>query len=76
MPAPAKDSSSLTLEIDVATSLALGRATTRAVCQISGEAQAAMLRALESEARMQESQGGPVGELVAALIGAYAEELK
>jgi hypothetical protein len=76
MPAAAIDPSRLTLEIDVATSLALSRATTRAVSQLSRDAQAAVVRALESEARVQETQGGPVGELVAALISAYADELK
>jgi hypothetical protein len=63
-------------EIDIATSLALSRATTRAVSQISGDAQQAMLRALAREAEAQQAHGGPVGELVAALIAAYAEELK
>jgi hypothetical protein len=64
------------LAIDIATSLALSRATTRAVTQISGDAQQAMLRALAREAEAQQAHGGPVGELVAALIAAYAEELK
>ena len=75
MTAAPKDSASA-LEIDVATSLALSRATTLAVSQISAEAKTAIVRALEKEARVQEAQGGPVSELVAALVAAYAQDLK
>ena len=66
----------LALEIDVQTSLALSRATTRAVCAISAHAQRAMVYALEKEIKVQETQGGPVGELVAKLIAGYAQDLK
>ena len=70
------DPSTLATEIDVATSLALSRATTRAVSRLSADAQAAVVRELTVEAATQEAQGGPVGELVAALIAGYADELK
>jgi hypothetical protein len=78
MPAPAHDDAAhaAALEIDVATSLALTRATTRAVSRLSADAQREMLSALKKEAQVQQAHGGPVGELVAALIAAYAEELK
>ena len=77
MPAAAPQApNDIALEIDVATSLALSRATTRAVAQLSGEARQAMLGALAREAEAQETHGGPVGQLVAALIAAYADELK
>ncbi|MFL5297816.1 MAG: hypothetical protein ACJ798_15685 [Phenylobacterium sp.] len=64
------------LEIDVQTSLALSRATTRAISALSAEAQRAMVAALEKEVRVQQMQGGRVGELVAALIAAHVDELK
>lgn len=76
MPAAPAESQKIALEIDVATSLALSRATTRAVSQISKQAKDAMVRALETEAQMQHDHGGPVGELIAALIAAHAQELK
>jgi hypothetical protein len=77
MPATApQEPASLALEIDTATSLALSRATSRAVCRLSAEAQRAVVRELEREAAVQETQGGPVGELVSALIKAFADELK
>ena len=77
MPASASQEpiSNIALEIDVQTSLALSRATTRAVCAISPDAQRAMVRALEKEAAMQHAQGGPVGELVSVLIGGHAQDL-
>ena len=77
-PAPAPDDAATTaaLEIAVATSLALSRATTRAVSRLSADAQRLMLAALAREAEAQQAHGGPVGELVAALIAAYADELK
>jgi hypothetical protein len=65
----------IALEIDVQTSLALSRATTRAVCAISSDAQRAMVHALQKEAQLQHAQGGPVGELVAALIAGHAQDL-
>jgi hypothetical protein len=65
----------IALEIDVQTSLALSRAATRAVCAISSDAQRAMVSALEKEAQMQQAQGGPVGELVAALLAGHAQDL-
>jgi hypothetical protein len=76
-PAPSSQDSvaNIALEIDVQTSLALSRATTRAVCAISQDAQRAMVSALEREARLQHAQGGPVGELVAALIAGHAQDL-
>ena len=64
------------LEIDVATSLALSRAATRAVSGLSSDARQAMARALGREAEVQAMHGGPVGELVAALIKAHAQDLK
>ena len=75
-PKPESVRPNLALEIDVQTSLALSRATTRAVCAISAHAQRAMVYALEKEIKVQETQGGPVGELVAKLIAGYAQDLK
>ncbi|HEY0435124.1 MAG TPA: hypothetical protein VGC92_00690 [Phenylobacterium sp.] len=74
-PSPQEPVANIALEIDVQTSLALSRATTRAVCAISPAAQEAMVRSLKREAEMQQVQGGPVGELVAALIAGHAEDL-
>jgi len=65
----------IALEIDVQTSLALSRATSRAVCAISADAKRAMVTALTREAELQQAQGGPVGELVAALLAGHAEDL-
>ena len=65
----------IALEIDVQTSLALSRAASRAVCAISADAKLAMVTALQREAQLQEAQGGPVGELVAALIAGHAQDL-
>ncbi len=77
MPAAAPDNpASLALEIDTATSLALSRATSRAVSRLSADAQKAVLRELQKEIEVQQAHGGPVAELVAALINAYADELK
>jgi len=76
VPAANDAANAAALEIDVATSLALSRATTRALSRLSADAQRAMLAALEREAEVQQAHGGPVGELVAALIAAYAEDLK
>lgn len=77
MPAtsPQESVANIALEIDVQTSLALSRATSRAVCAISADAQRAMVTALKREAQLQEVQGGPVGELVAALIAGHAQDL-
>lgn len=77
MPAPLPQNTvaNIALEIDVQTSLALSRATTRAVCAISSDAQRAMLSALRKEAQVQQAQGGPVGELVAALINGHAQDI-
>ena len=74
--APAGPVASIALEIDVQTSLALSRATSRAVCAISPAAQAAMVTALEKEAEVQHAHGGPVGELVAALLAGHLQDLK
>ena len=68
--------SSLALEIDVQTALALSRATTRAVTEISPKAHRAMMDALGLEAATQEAQGGPVAELVAALIKGHLNLLR
>jgi hypothetical protein len=65
----------IALEIDVQTSLALSRAATRAVCTLSSDAQRAMIHALEKEAQLQQAEGGPVGELVAALIAGHVHDL-
>jgi hypothetical protein len=62
-------------DVDVATSLAISRATSRVVSRLSADAQSALARELAREAEVQELHGGPVGELVAALIGAFASEL-
>jgi hypothetical protein len=64
------------LEIDDQTALALSRATTRAVTAISPKAHRAMMDALGMEAAVQQAQGGPVAELVAALIRGYLDQLK
>lgn len=75
-PALARDiTPSVALEIDVQTALALSRATTRAVTQISPTAHRAMMDALGLEAATQQAQGGPVAELVAALIEGHAADL-
>ncbi|HEV7383321.1 MAG TPA: hypothetical protein VGN89_00470 [Phenylobacterium sp.] len=66
---------SVALEIDVQTALALSRATTRAVCAISPKAHREMMDALGVEAAMQQTQGGPVAELVATLIKGHLNEL-
>ena len=80
MPAhPAHDLDALpqvALEIDVQTALALSRATSRAVTAISPKAHRAMMDALGVEAATQEAQGGPVAELVAALIKGHLDQLK
>ena len=62
-------------EIDIQTSLALGRATTRAVSAISADAKQAMVAALEREALVQAEHGGQVGQLVAALIAGHLQDL-
>jgi hypothetical protein len=64
------------LEIDVQTALALSRATSRAVIAISPKAHRAMMDALGVEAASQELQGGPVAELVAALIRGHLDQMK
>ncbi len=74
--APAEPVASIALEIDVQTSLAISRAASRAVCAISSAAQAAMVSALEKEAQIQHAHGGPVGELVAALLAGHVQDLK
>ncbi|MDB5423345.1 MAG: hypothetical protein JWQ29_761, partial [Phenylobacterium sp.] len=58
----------IALEVDVQTALALSRATSRAVTAISPKAHRAMMDALGVEAAVQQAHGGPVAELVAALI--------
>jgi hypothetical protein len=72
-PAPLVDTA---LTLDVQTALALSRATTRAVTAISPKAHRAMMDALGVEAAVQQAQGGPVGELVAALIKGHLNLLK
>ena len=73
---PANDSpTSLALEIDVQTALALSRATTRAISAISPHARQEMIEALKREVRIQHTQGGPVAELVAALIEGHAADI-
>ena len=73
---PANDSpTSLALEIDVQTALALSRATTRAISAISPHARQEMIEALKREVRIQHTQGGPVVELVAALIEGHAADI-
>jgi hypothetical protein len=64
------------LEIDVQTALALSRATSRAVIAISPKAHRAMMDALGVEAAAQEAQGGPVAELVSALLKGHLDQLK
>jgi hypothetical protein len=80
MPAhPAPDPAAVptvALEIDVQTALALSRATSRAVIAISPKAHRAMMDALGVEAATQEAQGGPVADLVAALIKGHLDQLK
>ena len=76
---PARDSATvptLALEIDVQTALAISRATAQAVIAISPKAHRAMMDALGVEAATQEVQGGPVAELVAALIRGHLDQLK
>ena len=75
-PQPQDPVATLALEIDVQTSLALSRATTRAVCAISPAAHLALVAAIEKEAQVQHEHGGPVGELVAALLAGHVEDLK
>lgn len=79
MPRPAKslpDVADTALTLDVQTALALSRATTRAVTAISPKAHRAMMDALAIEAAQQQAQGGPVAELVAALIKGHLNLLK
>ena len=80
MPSSASQSvepiATVALEIDVQTALALSRATSRAVIAISPKAHRAMMDALGVEAATQEVQGGPVAELVAALIRGHLDQLK
>jgi hypothetical protein len=77
LPALASDSApSMALEIDVQTALALSRATSRAVTAISPKAHRAMMDAIGMEAAVQEAHGGPVGELVAALLKGHLDQLK
>ena len=64
------------LEIDVQTALALSRATSRAVIAISPKAHRAMMDAIGLEAAAQDVQGGPVAELVAALLRGHLDQLK
>lgn len=66
----------MALEIDVQTALALARATSRAMIAISPKAHRAMMDALGLEAASQEAQGGPVAELVAALLRGHLDQLK
>jgi hypothetical protein len=66
----------IALDIDVQTALALSRATARAVIAISPKAHRAMMDALGVEAATQEAHGGPVSELVAALIRGHLDHLK
>jgi hypothetical protein len=77
LPARAIDCTpSIALEVDVQTALALSRATTRAVTQISPKAHRAMMDSLGLEAATQQAQGGPVAELVAALIKGHLDQLR
>lgn len=64
------------LEIDVQTALALSRATTRAMTAISPTAHRAIMDALGLEAAAQQIQGGPVAELVAALLKGHLDQLR
>ena len=75
LPAP-QPNPNFALEVDIQTALALSRATTRAVTSISPKAHRAMMDALGVEAAVQHSQGGPVAELVAALILGHLDQLK
>jgi hypothetical protein len=75
---PARNASptpSIALEVDVQTALALSRATSRAVTAISPKAHRAMMDALGVEAAVQQAHGGPVAELVAALIRGHLDNL-
>jgi len=74
-PAPSP-AANVALELDVQTALALARATTRAVTTLSPKAHRAMMDALGVEAAVQQNQGGPVAELVAALIRGHLDQLK
>jgi len=79
MPRPARTPTSpadAALTLDIQTALALSRATTRAVTAISPKAHRAMMDALAVEAAQQQAQGGPVAELVAALIKGHLNLLK
>jgi hypothetical protein len=79
MPTPASpptQAADAALTLDVQTALALSRATTRAVTAISPKAHRAMMDALAVEAATQQAQGGPVAELVAALIKGHLNLLK
>lgn len=80
MPNPSALASDITpsvaLEIDVQTALALSRATTRAITEISPAAHRAMMDALGLEAANQQAQGGPVADLVAALIKGHLDQLR
>jgi hypothetical protein len=64
------------LEVNVRAALALSRATAIALISISPKAHRAMMDALGVEAAMQEAQGGPVSELVAALLRGHLDQLK
>jgi len=64
------------LEIDVQTALALSRATTRAVTEISPEARRAMMDALGVEAALHQAQGGPVADMVATLLQGHLDQIK
>ena len=70
-----QDPGGVAAEIDIQTSLALGRATARAVSALSADARRAMVRALEREAQVQSEHGGRVGEVVAALLTGQAQDL-
>jgi hypothetical protein len=72
----AEGAASIALEVDVQTALALSRATTRAVTQISPKAHRAMMDALGLEAATLQAQGGPVAELVAALVKGHLDQLR
>ena len=77
LPARALESTpSIALDVDVQTALALSRATTRAMIAISPKAHRAMMDALAIEAAVHEAHGGPVAELVAALIKGHLDQLK
>ncbi len=67
---------SIALDVDIQTALALARAATRAMIAISPKAHRAMMDALAIEAAAQEAHGGPVAELVAALIKGHLDQLK